>query len=181
MKRISAVFFFSAVVTTLDASPIHAAVLANDPSAVRAALADGADANEIDDDGQTPLMEAVLADHLRAAAALMKMGADSTIRGSDGMTPLHVAAHLGFGKIVKMMLRYDVDTTDTHSDGLTAFHRACQGAGAGHTDAVFAFLEKNAGLADAKTEGGERPIQMAGSENTRKLLSEYLQEQRRRR
>ena len=32
-------------------SPIHAAANANDPAAVRAALADGADVNEIDDDG----------------------------------------------------------------------------------------------------------------------------------
>ena len=111
----------------------------------------------------------------------MKMGADASIRCSDGWTPLHVAAELGFGKVVKMMMRYDVDVTDSDgfSDGLTAFHRACKGTSAGHTDAVFHFLE--AGVPpDLPTDKGKKPIEMAGNDNTRKLLAEYLQEQRRR-
>lgn len=159
---------------------IHDAVAANNPTAVRAALADGADVNEIGAGGEPPLMEAARSDKLRAGAALMKMGADSTIRGaSDGLTALHIAAHRGHGKFVTMMLRYDVDWSDMGPDGLTPFHRACMGADGGHTDAVFAFLD--AGVPpDVPSKAGKQPIDMAGNENTRKLLQEALHERRRR-
>ena len=157
---------------------LHDAVQSNDPTGVRSALANGADINELSSSGHTPLMEAVLADKLRAGAALMKMGADATVRDADGFTPLHKAAQQGNGKIVRMLLRYKVDATDMHADGLTPFHRACAGAEAGHTDAVFAFLD--AGVApDRPSAAGTTPIDMSGSENTRKLLAEALHEQRR--
>ena len=51
-------------------SAIHAAVEANDPTAVRAALAEGADVNELGGSGEPPLMEAARAQKLRAGAAL---------------------------------------------------------------------------------------------------------------
>lgn len=161
-------------------SPIHTAIEANDPTAVRAALSDGADIDESGDEGETPLMAAVRADKLRAAAALMKMGADATVRGADGLTPLHVAAHRGNGKIVRMLLRYDADARDIHSDGLTPFHRACAGAEAGHTDAVFAFLDTGI-EADLRTADGRQPMELSSKNaNTRKLLAEALQEKRQR-
>lgn len=181
MQRIfSALVLCTIVITgTLASSPIHAAVQTNDPTAVRNAVSNGADVDEVDDLGLTPLVAAVLRDHLRAAAALMKLGADVTIPGNDGYTPMHIAAQLGHGKIVKMMLRYDrVNAQEMHSDGLAAFHRACLGDSAGHTDALFAFLE--AGVPpDLPTTSGVRPIDIAGSENSRILLMEALQEQRR--
>ena len=168
-----------AATPALALSPIHAAVAANDPTAVRTALSDGADINESNEIGQTPIVEAALADKLRAAAALMKKGADASTRSAEGLTPMEIAAQRGYGKIVRMLLRYGVDTNEKHSEGLTPFHRACLGADAGHTDAVFAFLD--AGVAPDQPSGDNRmPIEMSGNENTRKLLSEALQEKRRR-
>jgi hypothetical protein len=78
-----------------------------------------------------------------------------------------------------MLMRYGVDATELYS-GLAPFHRACLGADAGHTDAVFAFLD--AGVPpDLPSAEMKRPIDMSGSENTRKLLIEALQEKRRKR
>ena len=142
-------------------------------------MAAGADVNELSE-GDTPIVAACLSDKLRAGAALMKMGADATKPGTLGFTPLQIAAMKGHAKIVKMLLRYNVDTSEMHSDGLSPFHRACRGSEIGHTDAVFAFLD--AGVPpDQPSSTGETPMQMAGNDNTRKLLAEALQEQRRQR
>ena len=167
---------------TLGMSPIHAAVEENNPTAVRAALSDGADVNEVmtvGDENHTPIVHAVLSDKLRAAAALMKMGADATIRSHEGgFTPMHIAAEQGNGKILRLLIRYGVDTNEMHSDGLTPFHRACLGSGEKHTDAVFALLDGGV-PPDQPSAEKKLPIDMAGSLNTRKLLMEGLQEKRR--
>jgi ankyrin repeat protein len=179
LHRVSVLLMLVAVPSIVGLSRIHAAVDSNDPTGVRAALADGADINEIGEDGRTPVMHAAYSDKLRAAAALMKMGADATIRDGTGLTPMHAAAQHGYGKIVRMLLRYEVDANDMHSDGLTPFHRACLGSDAGHTDAVFAFLDGGV-PPDQPTADNRQPLDMAGSENTRKLLMESLREKRRR-
>ena len=159
-------------------SPIHAAVAENNPTAVRAALEDGADINEGDPDHGTPIQHAVRSDKLRAAAALMKTGADATVRDRSGLTVMHIAALQGHGKIIRMLLRYGVSAGDVQ-DGLAPLHRASIGSEAGHTDAVFALLEGGA-APDQPAADGKRPIELAGSENTRKLLMEALHEKRRR-
>lgn len=162
-------------------SRIFEAVDANDPTAVRAALADGADINEISATGQTPIMRAADTDKLRAAAALMKMGADATIPdGYSSYTPLHTAAAHGHAKIVGLLLRYKVEANMMHeADGLTPFHRACQGSEPRHTDTVFTFLDAGT-PPDQPSRDHKRPIDMSGSENTRHLLQEALREKRRR-
>ena len=159
-------------------SRIHNAVIDNDPMAVRAALADGADVNELGNGGQTPVLHAATRGKLRAAAALMKMGADASISDPNGITPMHAAALHGHGKIVRMLLRYSVDANDMHTDGLTPLHRACLGPDAGHTDTVFALLE--GGVApDQPSSDGRLPLDLATSDNTRKLLMEALREKQR--
>ena len=164
-------------------SPLKEAIDANDPTGVRTALASGADVNEVvGDGGQTAIMLAVQSDKLRAAAALMKMGADATIPDSSGMTPMTIAAMKGFGKIIRMLLRYKVDaTTVDPSSGLSPFHHAVRGTEAGHTDAVFAFLDGGVppDLRTADFLGHELPLYMSGNANTRKLLTEAIHEQRR--
>jgi ankyrin repeat protein len=169
---------------TFATTPLHAAVEQNDPTAVRTALADGANINELSEAGQTPLLHAAEADKLRAAASLMKMGADASIRGptADGslhLPPMHAAAAKGHAKIIKMLLRYEVDAIGVESDGLAPIHRASLGADAGHTDAVFALLDGNV-PPDQPTSDGRQPIQLSGNGNTRQLLNEALREKRRR-
>jgi len=181
MKAWVVIVVLSACVgTTMAMSAIHAAVEANDPSAVRAALGKGVDINEVHE-GQTPLMHAASKDKLRAAAALMKMGADATLAdAATSLTPMDMAAAKGYAKIIKLLLRYKVAANDMHpSDGLTPFHRACLGAEPGHTDAVFAFLEEGI-PPDQLSRDQKRPIEMAGSDNTRQLLNEAIREKRRR-
>lgn len=169
---------------TFATTPLHAAVEQNDPTAVRTALADGANINELSEAGQTPLLHAAEADKLRAAASLMKMGADASIRGptADGslhLPPMHAAAAKGHAKIIKMLLRYEVDAIGVESDGLAPIHRASLGADAGHTDAVFALLDGKV-PPDQPTSDGRQPIQLSGNGNTRQLLNEALREKRRR-
>mmetsp|Transcript_66285 Transcript_66285/g.110121 ORF Transcript_66285/g.110121 Transcript_66285/m.110121 type:complete len:202 (-) Transcript_66285:253-858(-) len=77
----------------LGVSVIHAAIEADDPVAIRAALADGSDVNErcVDQDW-TPLMHGVLSNKRKAVKALLALGADTGSSDSRGYTPMHAAA-----------------------------------------------------------------------------------------
>lgn len=171
-------FALVAMVGLIASLSIHEAVESNRGKYVKAAIAAGADVNEIGAGGQTPLMHAVLAGKEKAVKALLAAGADTSIGEKDGYTPMHGAAFQGRAAIAKMLIKHGLNPSDMHTDGYTPLHRACWGREARHTDTVWAFLD--AGVPpDEPSADGKRPIEMAtNNDNTRLLLGEALREKK---
>lgn len=89
---------FSATAAPAPADQLHAAVRANDVSAIAGILAThrGREAlNEPDTAGNTPLLNAVEYAHPEAAKLLLQAGANRDITGRRGMNALEVAEHDG--------------------------------------------------------------------------------------
>ena len=154
---------------------LHAAADANDPAGVNHSLAGGANINELGADGLTAFHRAVTVGKFRSARALHQNGADTTIGDPDGLTAMHVAAKKGDPRIVKWLIKLGQPMSTAGKDGFTPLHRACWGAAKQHTDTVWAFLEAGVPPDEASADG-KTCYDMAGNENTRRLLGEALSE-----
>ena len=111
-----------------------AAADAGNLGAIRRALDDGADPNDLvpalqDDDGTeyetTALVQAVLSGQLEAAALLLDRGASPDKPNSSGTTPLMTATGRGQAAMVGLLVEHGADVTATTPEGWTAFHCAC--------------------------------------------------------
>eukprot|EP00928_Gymnodinium_smaydae_P052871 TRINITY_DN37003_c0_g1_i1.p2 TRINITY_DN37003_c0_g1~~TRINITY_DN37003_c0_g1_i1.p2 ORF type:complete len:193 (-),score=50.35 TRINITY_DN37003_c0_g1_i1:67-645(-) len=152
------------------ASDIHAAVRADDPKALQAALDAGANINAIGEGGQTPLMHGVLMGKLEAVKFLLEKGADTSIGEKDGYTPMHGAGFQGRAEIAKALIKHGLNPSDRHSDGFTPIHRACWGGEQRHTDTVRALLKAGVPY-DEQADNGQKPLDMVrGNAATTKLL-----------
>jgi ankyrin repeat protein len=100
-------------------------VFTGDLTAVKQALADGADPNTKDPtSGSTLLSTAALMGHTKVVALLLEHGADINARSRDGGTALHAAAFLGRAETVKLLLDKGADTTLRSNMGGTAIDGA---------------------------------------------------------
>ena len=89
---------------------LSGAVFTGDLTAVKQALADGADPNAQDpQSGSTLLATAALMGHTQVVALLLEHGADINGRSRDGGTALHAAAFLGRIETVKFLLEKGAD------------------------------------------------------------------------
>ena len=119
----------------MDASwALLAAVDAGNLGAIRRALDDGADPNDLvagqDDDGteheSTALVAAACNGQLEAAALLLDRGASPDKPDSNGSAPLMMAAMNGQAAVMGLLLERGADLTATDLElGWTAFHFAC--------------------------------------------------------
>ena len=110
---------------TSPAQNLSAAAFTGDLTAVKQALADGADPNAKDpQSGSTVLSIAALMGHTKVVALLLEHGADINARNRDGGTALHSAAFLGRAETVKLLLDKGADTTLRSSMGGTAIDGA---------------------------------------------------------
>mmetsp|Transcript_944 Transcript_944/g.2883 ORF Transcript_944/g.2883 Transcript_944/m.2883 type:complete len:177 (+) Transcript_944:211-741(+) len=126
---------------------VFAAVRADDPHGVAAALEEDAAAlDATGPGGQSPLMHAVLQGKLLAAEALLKRGADVTIAEKDGYTPMHGAGFQGRAKIAKLLFEHGVALDDVHADGHRPIQRACWGREKRHAETVRVMLDLGAAL-----------------------------------
>jgi uncharacterized protein len=100
------------------------ATLSRDSTAIRDAIAAGADVNEVDRDGRTALHHAAINGDISAVALLMEAGAQPNIRDSAGWTALHFAAAEYHMPVAEALLRAGavVDAEDGH--GNTPLFRA---------------------------------------------------------
>ena len=181
----AAVLLLSHVAVRVSASDdaLFAAVRADDPDAIEAAINDGGNINGIGPGGQTPLMHATLTGQVEAVRVLLKLGADTTIGEKDGYTPMHGAGFQGRAKIAELLIAHGLDPLDRHEDGFIPLHRACWGREQRHTDTVRVFLEAGGvspSTKAAKKAGGHTPLVMADNNPaTKKLIREALQEEKR--
>ena len=104
---------------------LSGAVFTGDLTAVKQALADGADPNAQDpQSGSTLLATAALMGHTKVVALLLEHGADINGRSRDGGTALHAAAFLGRIETVKFLLEKGADANLQSNIGGTAMDGA---------------------------------------------------------
>ena len=108
-----------------SAQDLSGAVFTGDLTAVKQALANGADPNAQDpQSGSTLLATAALMGHTKVVAQLLEHGADINGRSRDGGTALHAAAFLGRIETVKFLLEKGADANLQSNIGGTAMDGA---------------------------------------------------------
>lgn len=101
--------------------PLTGAILAGDPTAVRGALAAGADATAWEPaSGLTPLALAAMTGNAAVVEALLDAGVPIGSAGRDGSTALHAAAFAGQAEMVQRLLDRGADPAARNAAGRTA-------------------------------------------------------------
>jgi len=93
--------------------PLSRAVSDGDIEAVRALLAEGADANSTTSGGQTPLILAIVFRHIHILRLLLHAGADPKVRDSLGLSAFDWAERKGFTEGVTLLAQSQSPIHDT--------------------------------------------------------------------
>lgn len=139
-------------------TPLYRTVICGHFEAARYLLANGADANLVNVQHETPLHQA--ADHNQSdlAEALLKAGANPNVQRRDGETPLHLAACKGYLQVSELLLQYGADPNISNNDfGRTPMHYAVD---FGHRKLVALLLEHGASSL-IQDKRGKRPVDLA--------------------
>ena len=129
----------------------------NDLAAVQAFLAQGADIEARDRDGDTALHMAAIQAAPAVIAALIAGGADPNARSTTGQTPLFHAAEHGNLPAVRALLTAGADVNARNEDGHTPVFYAID---KGHRPVVEALLAAGADLA-VHDKDGDTPLDLA--------------------
>jgi hypothetical protein len=156
---------------------LHAAVKANDSTALQRALVAAIDLNERDnsEDQATALFLAARAGQIDMVRMLLDKGAKLEIGGSYGRTPLLPAAENGHLDVIRLLLSRGADIEcSAHEFGWTCLKVA---AYAKQLPAVKLLLEKGAKL-DARGEiGDDNALAVAALKSGNAAVVRYLLEQ----
>lgn len=125
---------------------------------VKVWLNKGADANILDERGETPLMLAVrFDDNVEVVRLLLRARAKTYLRSPYGETALMLAVYNGFPKSVAALLSGGTDISETNRQGWTPLIYA---AYAGHTD-IAALLLSHGAPADSISGNGLTALMLA--------------------
>ena len=116
----------AAVRAAESAAALIDATRRGDVVAVRAALAQGADAGAADVDGATALHWASYANQLEVARVLIGAGASPTATNRYGVQPLSLACLTGNTTLVELLLQAGADPNASKADGETALMTAAR-------------------------------------------------------
>ena len=104
---------------------LHRAIAADDPSAVLAAIAAGADVNRRDRQGTSPLWLAAAGSRDRVLPILLEQGAEPNAPGEEfGETPLTVAVRFKHEPVLIPLLAAGADPDLPDGSGMTAWDMA---------------------------------------------------------
>ncbi|KAL6587847.1 hypothetical protein OROMI_000825 [Orobanche minor] len=149
---------------------LHAAARSGDLTAVQAICAANPLAvNSRDRHSRTPLHLAAWSGHAEVVNYLCKNKADVGAAAMDDMGAIHFAAQKGHLEVIKTLVTSGVSVKSSNRKGMTALHYAAQGS---NLELVKYLLKKGANK-ELKNKAGKSVVDLASSEETRKLLSEY--------
>ncbi len=160
------------------ATPLHWAVIADQPDMARFLLKRGAAVNAPDRHGLTPLHKASSFNRSRMAELLISQGADLNARGikynAFFVNPLHLAAEAGFVEVVEVLLASgaDANARTGGTNAVTSLHIA---ASRGHYGVAQLLLENGADV-NAEDSMGRTPLVWAresGQDQIDELLRVY--------
>lgn len=134
---------FFATAHAADRPPLHEAARNGDMAKVEALLAQGANVNDKDSNGETALNWAIAnSEKSDIVELLLARGADVKNKAQHGETPLHGAVHLGRKNIAELLLAKGADVNAMSKYG-TPLHYAIN---ARRKDMVELLLTKNADI-----------------------------------
>ena len=124
---------------------------------VRLFLANGADVDELQEDGSTALHSACCQGHAAFCLALLEHHADPNLQNGQGQTPLALAGLHGHDEIVSMLLNAGAGVDILDYTARAALHQACQ---QGHLGIV-QMLTHHGAHATLQDEEGWTPLHTA--------------------
>ncbi|GFP79350.1 putative ankyrin repeat protein rf_0381 [Phtheirospermum japonicum] len=149
---------------------LHAAARSGDLAAVQSICgANPLAVNSRDRHSRTPLHLAAWSGHAEVASYLCKNKADIRAAAMDDMGAIHFAAQKGHLEVVKILVTSGVSVKSYNRKGMTALHYAAQGS---NVELVRYLLKKGANK-DSRNKAGKNAVDLAGSEEIRKLLVEF--------
>jgi pectate lyase len=120
-------------------------------------LAEGAEVNAKDIDGDTPLHYAVRTGRRHIAELLITREADVNVENNEGQTPIDVALQRRRWSIVRDLIDAGADVTQANANGQIPLHIAAR---RNQKDLVEILLEKNSDV-NAVDNNGQTPLHMA--------------------
>lgn len=149
---------------------VSRAIADDDPAALAAALAHGANANAVLEYGETPLARAVEVQDPALVEVLLKAGAKTDRADTLGVTPLLLACERGNGAIIAALLAAGAPVDQSNPDGVTPLAMCARFADAG---AVGALLARRAAV-DSADLRGQTPLMWAASAGKLAAVSALL-------
>lgn len=157
---------------------LHDLMAAGDMDEVKRLIAEGAEINGTDGNGQTPLHLAVLAGRKDIVELLIAQGADPNAKANTwDTTPLIAALRNGHENIAKLLIAKGADVTAKGRGDYTPLHRAATNRArmTGATEIMGLLLAKGADI-EARQEHGCTPLACAtydGNTDTARFLIEH--------
>ena len=137
---------------------------------VRAALAAGADVNEVDNPGFSPLHIALLQGLQAVVPLLLEAGADIEAKYDNSCTPLHMACILGKVESAQHLLKAGADIEARGEYGTTPLALAAM---QGKAEIVQLLLEAGADI-EARDEYGKSPLASAARKGKAEIVQILL-------
>ena len=153
---------------------MHHAAEEGDNEVIEALLEIGADANEVDSDGQTSLHLAASWGHASSCRLLFhKGGADIDARDDGGDTPLHEAARANELSTLLELLDLGADKDSRNKMGATPLILASH---KGHNRICKALIRAGAAVngATSQMKGGYSPLHAAAASGSTECLKELV-------
>uniref|UniRef100_A0A8C1IRF1 Ankyrin repeat domain 12 n=1 Tax=Cyprinus carpio TaxID=7962 RepID=A0A8C1IRF1_CYPCA len=122
--------------------------------------------NKRNERGETPLHMAAIRGDVKQVKELIGLGADVNVKDFAGWTPLHEACNLGYYDVAKVLIGAGAEVNTQGLDDDTPLHDA---SSSGHKDIVKLLL-RNGGNAFQANKRGERPVDVADSQELEQLL-----------
>ena len=153
------------------AASLTTAARDGDVTAVRAQLAAGADANQVESDGSSALLWAAYQSSTELVALLLANGADPNRANEFGVTPLLQASRNGDVETMRALLDGGAEVARAVRDGETPLMAAAR---TGNADAVQLLLERGSDPNGVETLGGQSALMWASAEGHLSVVDALL-------